>query len=145
MAGAAAPISAVQAAIAELAQDDVADHAREADAIVRGHVTALAQVGRAGPPREHDPDWWIATLQIDLMERGEIARPGEAPQTVAVVYANSIDVRWRDAPKPKAGQAGLWLLHHTPAERAELAAFEITHPVDLQPSIQLDLLRERGI
>jgi hypothetical protein len=143
--GQMAPVSAVQAAVAELAQDEVADHAREADAVVRGRVSGLAEARLDGPPHEHDPDWWIATLQVDLVERGDITGAGEAPETVAVLYANSIDVQWREAPKPKAGQAGLWLLHRTPEERAELAAFEITHPIDLQPSIQLDLLRERGI
>jgi hypothetical protein len=64
---------------------------------------------------------------------------------VAALYANSIDVQWRDWLKPKAGQSGLWLLHRTPEDRAELAVFELRHTMDLQPSLQLDLLRERGM
>jgi hypothetical protein len=99
----------------------------------------------AGLPREHYPDWWIATLEVDLVERGEVPGVTGNSGTVAVLYANSIDVHWQESPKPKASQAGLWLLHRTPDELAELAPFQLLHPIDLQPSIQLDLLRERGI
>jgi hypothetical protein len=145
LAGLAAPVSPVQAAIAELAQDEVADHARQADAVLRGHVVGLREAPARGPLHEHDANWWIATLRVDSLDRGEIPEASESVDTVAVLYANSLDIKWRQAPKPKAGQAGLWLLHRTPEERAALAAFEIIHPIDLQPSVQLDLLRERGI
>ena len=64
---------------------------------------------------------------------------------MVVLYANSIDVRWRDSPKPKAGQSGLWLLHRTEDDHAALAPFELLHQIDLQPSTQVDLLRERGL
>jgi hypothetical protein len=58
-----------------------------------------------------------------------------------VLYANSLDVRWRRWPKPKAGQGGMWILHRSAPEHAGLAAFTLMHPEDLQPSLQLDLLR----
>jgi len=147
MQGEAAPVSAVQAAVAELGQDEVVRHAQDADAIVRGRVVGLAEVPRDRPLREHDPHWWIATLDIDVVERGEIREGADssAPLTVGVLYANSLDVQHRESPKPKAGQAGLWLLHRTPDDRSADAPFEITHKLDMQPSIQLDLLRARGI
>jgi hypothetical protein len=145
LAGLDAPVSPVQAALAELAQDEVIEHAREADAVVRGQVTGLNQVPETGSPREHDPDWWIATLDIDLVEHGDVPGVTGDRGTVPVLYANSIDVRWRDSLKPKAGQAGLWLLHRTSGELADLAPFQVLHEIDLQRSIQLDLLRERGI
>jgi hypothetical protein len=132
----------VRAAAAELAQDRVVEHAREADAVVRAQVVALAMVPPTGPPHEHDPQWWIATLRTDLVAKGDI----EAGDDVAVLYANSLDVRVRDRPKPKAGQGGLWLLHRTadPA-LAEQAPYELLDSLDLQDSIVLDVLRERGI
>ena len=146
LAGLVAPVSAVQAALAELAQDDVADHAAQADAVVRGHVSALAEVPHDGLPGEHDAQWWTATLQVDLVARGDVGQPpGGGQVQVVVLYANSLDVQWREWPKPKAGQGGLWLLHRTPEERAQSAPFELRHPIDLQPSLQLDLLRERGM
>lgn len=151
LAGVVAPVSAVQGALAELAQDEVSDHAAQADAVVRGHVSALAEVPladvpHAGPPGEHDPQWWIATLQVDLVARGDVGRqPDRGTMPVEALYANSLDVQWRDWLKPKAGQGGLWLLHRSPEERAGLAPFELRHSIDLQPSLQLDLLRERGL
>jgi hypothetical protein len=134
-------VSPVQAALAELAQDELVEHARGADAVVRGRIVSLAEVPDPSPPREHDADYWIATLEVDHVERGELPDPSAVP----VLYANSIDARWRESPKPKAGQAGLWLLHRTSDELAGVAPFELTHPIDAQPSIQLDVLRERGI
>jgi hypothetical protein len=145
VAGFAAPVSPVEAAMAELRQDEVAEHAAAADAVIRGHVVGLAHVPKEGPPGEHDADWWIAPLEVDLLARGKLAAGAEVGGTVSVLYANSLDVSWRDRPKPKAGQAGLWLLHKTSGELRTLAPFQLIHPIDLQPSIQLDLLRERGL
>lgn len=146
LAGLAAPVSAVDAAFAELAQDEVADHAAQCEAVVRGHVSALLAVTQDRPQGEHDPQWWTATLEVDLTARGDVGqKPGAGSVQVAVLYANSLDVRWRDWPKPKAGQGGLWLLHQTPADRARWARYELEHQIDLQPSLQLDLLQERGL
>jgi hypothetical protein len=135
-------VTPVRAAAAELAMDRIVEHARAVDAIVRAQVVALAMVPRTGPPQEHDPQWWVATLRTDLVAKGDI----EAGADVAVLYANSLDVRVRTRPKPKAGQGGLWLLHRTadPALAAQ-AAYELLDPLDLQDSIVLDVLREHGI
>jgi len=142
LAGLDAGVTPVRAAAAELAEDRVVEHAREADAVVRAQVVALAMVPPTRPPHEHDPQWWIATLRTDLVAKGDV----EAGDEVAVLYANSLDVRVRDRPKPKAGQGGLWLLHRTadPA-LAEQAPYELLDSLDLQDSIVLDVLRERGI
>jgi hypothetical protein len=142
---AAPAVSSVEAAKAELDDDELVEHAREADAVIRGQVTGLAQVPKDGPAREHDPDWWIATLEADIVARGELPGGTQEGGTVEVLYANSLDRRWRQAPKPKAGQAGLWLLHRAREELAGMAPFEIVHPMDVQPSLRLDLLRERGV
>ncbi|HEY0632787.1 MAG TPA: hypothetical protein VGC98_12085 [Thermoleophilaceae bacterium] len=135
------PVSPVRAAVAELEDDKVVEHAEEADAVVRGHVVGLNAVPTAGAPREHDPIWWVATLQVDLVERGEL--PGGSG-TVDVLYANSLDVHWREAPKPKAGESGMWLLHRAPDDLSEHAPFQVLHAIDLQPSLNLELLRGRG-
>jgi len=144
-AGDAVPVSPLEAAAAELAVDEVVEHARKADAVVRAHVIGLAHVPKEGPPKEHDPDWWIAELEVDLLVRGKLPAGTNAGQTIHVLYANSLDVSWRQSPKPKAGQSGLWLLHRAPRELAGLAPFELVHPIDLQPSLQLEVLRERGL
>jgi hypothetical protein len=138
-------VSAVEAGLAELAQDEIIDHAREADAIVRGVVIGLNHVPTTGPPREHDAQYWIATFRVDLVAKGAPDGLYEEGGELRCLYANSLDVRWRDHPKPKAGQGGLWMLHNAPDELASIAPFELVHPIDRQDSIQLDLLREHGI
>jgi hypothetical protein len=130
------PASPVAEALNELSQDKVRAHAMEADAVVRGHVIALNAVDPDDLLHEHSPQWWIATLDVDVVQRGDVEG-----DRVNVLYANSLDIRWRDWPKPKAGQGGMWILHRTAAEHAELAPFTLRHREDLQPSLQLELLR----
>jgi hypothetical protein len=138
------PASPVEEALAELAQDAVRDHARAADAVVRGHVIGLNAADPGESLQEHSPHWWIATLQVDLVQRGDVPDVGERGGQVRVLYANSVDHRWRGWPKPKAGQAGMWILHRTADGLAELAPFQLIHGEDLQPSLQLELLRDEG-
>lgn len=139
------PLSAVDEALAEIAQDAVVSHAQEADAIVRGRVVGLNQALPEPPPGEHDPRWWIATLETDVVAKGDLPDLDDGRGRIDVLYANSIDIQWRRHPKPKAGQAGLWLLHRTDGDLARLAPFQLLHPEDLQPSVQLEDLRDRGI
>ena len=139
------PTSGVEQALAELTQDSVIEHARDAAVIVRAHVVRLEEAQAPELPREHDPHWWIATLEADLVAKGDAPGLGEGGGTVAALYANSIDFQWREWIKPKAGQAGLWLLHQSEDELTQLAPFQLIHQEDLQPSTQLDALREAGI
>lgn len=115
------------------------EHADGSDALVLGRVVKLERASSADATEfsEHDPDWWVATLLVYHVERGHL-EPGE----VRVRYANSRDVAWRDAPKPKASQEGLWLLHRSCAELANLAPFEILHAEDWQPVQSLDPIRQ---
>jgi hypothetical protein len=139
------PATGVEQALAELAQDSLIEHAGDAAVIVRGRVVQLEEAQTPELPREHDPHWWIATLEADLVAKGDAPGLGEGGGTVAALYANSIDFQWREWIKPKAGQAGLWLLHRCEDELAQLAPFQLIHQEDLQPSTQLDALREAGI
>jgi hypothetical protein len=110
-------------------------HTADADAVVLGRVVALRRA--AGPPlREHDPDWWVATLEVGHVQRGDAAE-GD----LDVLYPNSLDVRWQDVPKPQAGQDGLWILHATDGDLRDLALFQILHPEDLQEPQLLEVLR----
>jgi hypothetical protein len=129
----------------DLAQTEVLAHARAAAAVVRGKVVALSEVPGPVPPREHAPRLWVAVLAVDVVEKGEIPAAAGELAKVSVSYPNSQDIRWRDALKPKANQAGLWLLHPPEPGWEEAAPFCVLHRIDLQPSIQLDFLRERGL
>jgi hypothetical protein len=123
----------------QLAATRVRDHASTADAIILARVVGLERAA-GSPVREHAADWWRATMHVTHAERGDVADDAE----IKVLYANSLDVRWREAPKPKASQNGLWFLHITDGELAALAPFEIVHAEDLQPVQNLELLREDG-
>ena len=139
------PSSNMEQALAEIEQDSFITHAEEADLIVRARVVRLEEAQTPELAREHDPLWWVATFEVDLVAKGDAPGLGEGGGSVSAVYANSIDIQWRKWPKPKAGQGGLWLLHKTGEELAALAPFQLLHPEDLQPSTQLDALREHGI
>ena len=141
----AAPRSLAETTLDVLAQTEVLEHARAAEAVVRGRVVSLAEVPTSEPPREHDPDLWTAVLAVDLVEKGDVPGVVRGVGTVSVSYANSQDVRWREALKPKANQAGLWLLHRPEPGWVAVAPFTVLHGIDLQPSLQLDFLRERGL
>jgi hypothetical protein len=114
------------------------EHAGEVAAVVVARVVGLE---KAGPERfaEHDPDWWRASLDVRHVEAGEVA-----PGPMSVLYANSLDVRWRRSPKPKAGQEGLWLLHATAGAEHDLAPYVLVDPEDYQPAENLSQLRADG-
>jgi hypothetical protein len=121
-----------------VADQQFRNHAQQADAIIVGKVARLEDAGLS-TFSEHDPDWWRATLDIVHVESGPVTDP-----QVETLYANSQDVRWRNSPKPRASQEGLWLLHTTEGELREVAPFYIVHPEDYQPATRVDQLRGGG-
>jgi hypothetical protein len=129
---------AFESELRQLDAERLGEHARGSDAIVLGRVVKLENIP-GSPTSEHDPDWWTATLQVDHVESGHVEL-GE----LGVLYANSPDVRWHEAPKPKPSQVGMWILHATEGKLAEIASFQILHPEDYQPVHQLDVVRSTG-
>ncbi|MEU6665186.1 hypothetical protein [Streptomyces sp. NPDC046727] len=133
----AMPFSAVER---DLRDTDMVAHADEADAVVVGVVVGLRQAASptASGERvsEHAPDWWLALLDVAHVEQGAVA-PGQ----LTVLYPNSRDFRWYDAPKPQASQQGMWFLHATEGALAEWAPFQILHPEDYQPEQNLETLQ----
>ncbi|MCW3054716.1 MAG: hypothetical protein JWN14_3886 [Chthonomonadales bacterium] len=127
-----------EALLEQAADQATKAHADTADAIVVGRVVSLSRAFGA-VASEHDPDWWKATLDVFHVEKGDVS-PGE----VVVLYANSLDVRWRTAPKPKASQGGLWLLHATEGDLKTAAPFVLLHPEDFQPTQELETIRGNG-
>ena len=123
---------------ASIEADRLSQHAADADAVVVGTVTGLAKAGQP-VSFEHDADWWVATIDVHHVEHGDVP-----PDSVNVAYANSLDVRWRGSPKPKAGQSGVWMLHRSVGPVAEFAPFYLPHPDDFQPTQALDAIRSEG-
>ena len=110
-------------------------HAKDAVAVVLGRVSSLAEVEEQTVV-EHSEQWWVATVDVYQVVRGRGLKPGP----LDVLYANSLDVRWRNAPKPKAGQEGMFLLHAADRSFSNVAKYQILHPEDLQPVQHLDAL-----
>ncbi|TJZ59168.1 hypothetical protein FCH28_03450 [Streptomyces piniterrae] len=129
----AMPFSALQR---DLGDEDMVAHADEADAVVVGVVVGLEETG-GDRSSEHNPDWWRAQLDVGYVEQGEVAPGGR----IAVLYPNSLDFRWYKAPKPKASQEGMWILHATEGALTEWAPFQILHPDDYQPAQKLETLQ----
>ncbi|MFE2285240.1 hypothetical protein ACFXDJ_13815 [Streptomyces sp. NPDC059443] len=143
----AMPFSALER---DIEDEDMVTHAGEADAVVIGVVVGLEQVarGRAGGEgpggegeqgehvSEHAPNWWLARLDVSHVEEGEAAEG-----RLTVLYPNSRDFRWYQAPKPHASQEGMWFLHATEGALAQWAPFQILHPDDYQPVQKLEALQ----
>jgi hypothetical protein len=97
----------------KVADEALRNQLATAEAVISGKVTA---VRRAEIPRlvtEHDPDWYIAVIQVESVIRGQM--PG---REVALLFPYSDDVIWHDSPKFKEGQQGIWLLHRNQARLA---------------------------
>jgi len=133
-----APASAFTALLNELQNDKLREHMQQADAVVIGRVVKIEKAG-SSTPSEHDPDWWRATIDVYHVESGSVQSGN-----LDVLFANSLDIRWYRAPKPRAAQGGVWILHNTPSDLQALARFHIIHPEDYQATQQMDVLRKPG-
>lgn len=100
-----------------------------------------------GPVSEHDPHWHVALLQIESVIRGEA--PGAE---LSLYFPASDDVAWAHAPKPQAGQRGVWALRSaasTPAaaktqrglQALPPSGYTALHPLDFQPLSALPSIR----
>jgi hypothetical protein len=85
---------------------------------------------------EHEPDWWTCTVTIETVEKGV-----HAEKTKDVLYANSVDIAWHRAPKVKAGDHGVFLLHNRDVYGKAVPAHAITHPLDFRPIAEAGRVR----
>jgi hypothetical protein len=85
---------------------------------------------------EHDPLWWRAPIRVESFEKGSASE-----QPVYALYANSDDVVWRDAPKPRPGQEGIFLLQPDREKRFRTAGLFLIDPLDALPKGELERVR----
>jgi hypothetical protein len=86
-----------------------------AEAVIVGRVTT---VSRADIPRlgsEHDPDWYVALIDVETVIKGELPE-----HTIKLLFPKSDDVMWHNSPKFKEGQQGIWILHRNQARLASI-------------------------
>lgn len=143
----------VAGARAAVADQELQDHLATADVVVSGRVVdvrpppaeAVLAPGPETPVSEHDPQWAQAVIAVDSVVKGE--QP--AGETV-VLFASSMDIAWRRAPKFAVGDEGVYLLHSVepaaegapalrPGGPTVLVALD---PLDVQPPGDLDHVRQ---
>jgi hypothetical protein len=123
---------------AEAFRDALEARAAEASAVVVGRVTGVKETAAPTEGRlsEHDPQWAVATVEVDE------AVKGGPPRTVDVMFATSEDVMWRDAPKLNVGQKAVMLLQKGAPEVEEKRAHAVVDPLDVQPADTAELVAE---
>jgi hypothetical protein len=92
-------------------------------------VVAMVAGGPVPRISEHDPDWWSTTIAVDAVEKGD-----HSEKSVRIVYPNSRDIAWYRAPKIKAGDRGVFLLHNRDHHGKAVPALAVTHPLDFHPT-----------
>jgi hypothetical protein len=124
-------------------------HVEDADIVITGQVamvrpspSAAARAREEGQPiTEHDPQWQEAIVEVESVERGELGA-----KQVTVLFPASMDVMWRDAPKHRPGERGVWLLHREEVPRgvseAVPDAFAVVHGDDFYGADRLDEILE---
>jgi hypothetical protein len=113
----------------------------EAQLVITGRVLASHRVETPAIRRsEHDPEWWIARVQVLSVLKG-----GKVAAEIDVLFANSTDIAWYRSPKLHVGTDGVLLLHPVTAEdavpEAGRARHKATdpldfHPIDRQPEVE---------
>lgn len=80
--------------------------------VATGSASLAAGIGGRGKPvpspiSEHDPLWHEAVVTVQSVEKGTTTQ-----KQVTVRFPGSNDVRWRNHPKLKTGQQGVFLLNN---------------------------------
>jgi hypothetical protein len=111
--------------------------------IASAELVVVGTVGEARPTDaareregEHDPLWWRAPVKVEAALKGN---PGNAP--VFVNIATSDDPAWMRAPKPKPGDAGIFLLQPDREKRFRVPGLFLIDPLDVQNRSELDRVR----
>lgn len=128
------------------ARRDLRRHIDDSDLVIAGRVAlvrpsaAAAVPGRSRPVTEHDPQWQEAVVEVESVVRGEVHGP-----QVTILFPGTMDVMWRDVPKHRPGEEGVWLLHGGPVPTAVAETvpdvYAVVHEDDFQPSDRLDEIR----
>lgn len=121
----------------EIADEALAARLASAQMVVVGVLgEARPTPGALEPSSEHDPRWYRAPIRVESFEKGNAAS-----QTVTVNVAYGDDVIWRRAPKPKAGDGGIFLLQPDREKRFRAEGLFLIDSLDWLPKSELDRVR----
>lgn len=120
-----------------LADDALTQRLRRAELVVVGVFGEAHPVDAAGEPAsEHDPLWWRAPIRVESFEKGRAT-----PESVFVNIATNVDYLWAQAPKPRPGAEGIYLLQPDPEKRFRIAGLFLVDSLDALPKTELDRVR----
>lgn len=115
------------------AQQEVADvrlhqQADSAELIVAGRVGAIRKADIPRLLTEHDPDWYEADIRVESVIKGRTSGA-----VVTVLFPNTDDPMWYDAPKLAEGTDGVFLLHRFEFAGQRLPRLVVSRRGDLRP------------
>jgi hypothetical protein len=94
----------VSATVRQMHEEEVRRHLDGAALVVTGRVVETRPPLPAAEVSEHSPVWAEAVIQVDSVIKGTAA------DHLVLLYPTSMDVAWFNAPKPRVGWDGVWLL-----------------------------------
>jgi hypothetical protein len=130
-------VSEIEEALRAAAERPLGLRVASADLIVTGEVASSRALEQPFPPTsEHDPEWWIARVNV------ESAIKGRKPRTaIEVLFANSMDIVWYRSPKLHEGASGIFILQATKEDEAPpdvpRTVYQVTDPLDFLPAERL--------
>jgi hypothetical protein len=127
----------IRAARSALADEALTKRLQSAVLVVVGVFGEARPTEDARNPRsEHDPLWWRAPITVRSVEKG---RAGTGP--VIVNIATNFDYLWALAPKPKAGDVGIYLLQADSEKKFRVSGLFLLDQLDALPLSELDRVR----
>lgn len=132
---------AVSDIVASLPQRHLQERIASATLIVEGTVKTVTRAPEAPEiASEHSPYWMRASIEVREVLKGQANQAKEARREARLYFPGSLDRRFVDVPKPKPGQAAIFLLH-TPTGKNPPPGLVAPDPADVQPVTQLDTIR----
>jgi hypothetical protein len=128
----------VQEALKSLPQLYLQRRVASADLIVQGQVEGVKPAELKQPVSEHMATWMIAAISVSSVIKGK----GHAKGSIEVFFPEDTDFRWRDWPKLKRGQRGVFLLHSATSGPLPSGALTLPDPHDVQPAASAKSIRE---
>jgi hypothetical protein len=122
-----------------LADEALAKRLASARLVVVGVVGAADPTEAAREPvSEHDPLWRRTPIRVESFEKG-----GPTSEPVFVNVSYSTDIMWQEAPKPRAGDAGIFLLQPDPGpdKWSRVSGLFLVDPLDALSRSDLDRVR----
>lgn len=114
-----------------------------ANLVVVGKVTEVSNVEKVSESKtrlrlsEHDPQWKLATVQIDDKVKGNVEGA-----SVQFYFASSADVQWYNAPKFSQESEGVFILQQTDASLLPNGALVLTNALDFRAKSELNQIKK---